>query len=80
MLESAIGSGISIELATLDNFTYPNDLFSSSYFYRQDLTEPETEMNDDCTFTPSTVPGTPYQPVFERIERSALFSKTSVPL
>jgi O-succinylbenzoate synthase len=80
MLESAIGSGISIELATLDNFSYPNDLFSSSFFYRQDLTEPETVLNDDCTFTPSTVPGTPYKPVFERIERSALFSKTSVPL
>jgi hypothetical protein len=26
MLESAIGAGVSIELATLPNFTYPNDL------------------------------------------------------
>ncbi len=68
MLESAIGAGIDIELATLDNFTYPNDLFPSQRFYRQDLTEPEVVLNPDCTFTPSSVPGTPYEPVMERVE------------
>jgi len=68
MLESAIGAGIDIELATLDNFTYPNDLFPSQRFYRQDLTEPQVALNSDCTFTPSSVPGTPYEPVLERIE------------
>jgi O-succinylbenzoate synthase len=69
MLESAIGGSIGIELATLPNFTYPNDLFESQRFYRQDLTEPETHLNPDCTFSPSTVPGTPYEPVMERVEQ-----------
>ncbi|MCC6442587.1 MAG: o-succinylbenzoate synthase [Armatimonadetes bacterium] len=67
MLESGIGSGINIELATLGNFTYPNDLFPTSAFYRQDLTEPAVTLNSDCTFTSSTVPGIPYQPVPGRI-------------
>ena len=79
MLESAIGAGISIELATLDNFTYPNDLFPSSFFYRQDLTEPATMLNTDCTFTPSAVPGTPYKPVMERIQKATVRFKTISP-
>ena len=40
MLESGIGSGVNIELATLGNFTYPGDLFPSERFYVEDLTEP----------------------------------------
>jgi O-succinylbenzoate synthase len=67
MLESGIGAGINIELATLPNFTYPGDLFESRRFYREDLTEPPIEMNDDCTFTPSKVSGTPYRVVPERV-------------
>lgn len=72
MLESAIGAGLSIELAGLDNFTYPADLFPSAFFYRQDLTEPQMVLNPDCTFTLSEVPGTAYRPVPERVEAATL--------
>jgi o-succinylbenzoate synthase len=72
MLESGIGAGLSVELAGLGNFTYPGDLFPSSFFYRQDLTEPELALNEDCTFSLSTVPGTPYRPVPERIEAASV--------
>ena len=72
MLESGVGAGILVELATLDNFTYPADLFPSAFFYRQDLTDPELVLNPDCTFSPSTVSGIPYEPVRERVERVAL--------
>jgi len=68
MLESGIGSGINIELATLPNFTYPADIFPSAFFYRQDLTDPEVVMNPGATFSPSTVPGTPYIPDMHHIE------------
>ena len=40
MLESALGGSICVELATLENFTYPGDLFPSSRFYRRDLSQP----------------------------------------
>ena len=72
MLESGIGAGLNIELAGLSNFTYPADLFPSAFFYRQDLTEPELVLNPDCTFSTSTVPGTPYRPDMERVEAATL--------
>ena len=75
MLESGVGAGVSVELATLNNFTYPGDLFPSSFFYRQDLTDKELVLNNDCTFTPSRVAGTPYKPVLSRVEKAALHSQ-----
>jgi o-succinylbenzoate synthase len=72
MLESGIGGGLSVELAGLGNFVYPADLFPSAFFYRQDLTQPELALNPDCTFTLSTVPGTPYRPVLERVEAATV--------
>jgi O-succinylbenzoate synthase len=72
MLESGIGAGILVELATLENFTYPGDLFPSRFFYVEDLTERELVLNEDCTFTPSRVPGTPYKPVMKRIEAATI--------
>ena len=44
MLESAVGSAICVELATLPNFSYPGDLFPSSRFYERDLAQPEIEL------------------------------------
>ena len=76
MLESGIGAGISVELSTLGNFTYPNDLFPSDFFYREDLTRPELVLNRDCTFTSSAVPGTPYEPVPERVQARAAYRTT----
>ncbi|MBI2951230.1 o-succinylbenzoate synthase, partial [bacterium] len=72
MLESGVGAGLNVELASLGNFTYPADLFPSAFFYRQDLTEPELVLNPDCTFSVSAVPGTPYRPVLERVEAATL--------
>jgi O-succinylbenzoate synthase len=71
MLESGVGAGINIELATLPNFVYPGDLFESQRFYQQDLTDPEIKMNADTTFTPSCVPATQYIPDRERVDRCA---------
>lgn len=68
MLESGVGAGLSIELAGLDNFTYPADLFPSAFFYREDLTDPPLTLNDDCTLSLSTVPGTPYRVCPERLQ------------
>ena len=76
MLESGIGAGILIELACLDGFGYPGDLFPSSRFYVRDLTEPEIVLGDDCTLKPSVVPGTPYKPVVERIDAATHMTKS----
>ena len=54
MLESAAGSSLCVELATLPNFTYPGDLFPSSRFYVQDLADPPLELTPRNTFQPFT--------------------------
>ncbi|MCY2967944.1 MAG: o-succinylbenzoate synthase [Planctomycetota bacterium] len=44
MLESALGAGLCVSLAMLDNFTYPADIFPSSRFYHEDLCERPLEL------------------------------------
>ena len=75
MLESGVGAGTLIEVATLGNFCYPGDLFPSERFYTQDLADPPVVINPDCTFMPSTVPDIPYVPVLSRVKAAARFSK-----
>ena len=62
MLESAIGGGISIELASLRNFKYPSDLFPSKNFYQEDLGSPEIKLCGRGKIDVSKVPGIPYEP------------------
>jgi O-succinylbenzoate synthase len=52
MLESAVGSAICVELATLPNFVYPGDLFPSSRFYTRDLAQPEVKLTERQTMLP----------------------------
>ncbi len=52
MLESALGGAICVEVATLPNFTYPGDLFPSSRFYTDDLSDPPMELTPRKTFQP----------------------------
>ncbi|MEE8047075.1 MAG: enolase C-terminal domain-like protein, partial [Dehalococcoidia bacterium] len=52
MLESAVGSAVCVELATLPNFTYPGDLFPSSRFYTHDLGQPEVVLTPRQTMMP----------------------------
>ena len=56
MLESAVGAAICVELATLDNFTYPGDVSPSSRFYERDLGVPGLRLTERCTFEPFTGP------------------------
>uniref|UniRef100_A0A7C2JXN8 o-succinylbenzoate synthase n=1 Tax=Schlesneria paludicola TaxID=360056 RepID=A0A7C2JXN8_9PLAN len=53
MLESATGASHCLALATLDNFTYPADLFPSSRFYAEDLSDPPLELSRDAEGHPS---------------------------
>jgi len=62
MLESAIGGSICAELATLPNFTYPGDIFPSSYFYTNDIGKPEIVLSGPGEVTTSRVPGIPQAP------------------
>jgi len=59
-----------VELATLGNFVYPNDVGSSSQFIKEDITEPTIEFpGKERVFKPSTVPGLPYLPTPEKLAK-----------
>ena len=62
MLETAIGGAICAELATMPNFTYPGDIFPSSYFYANDLGKPEIVLSGRGEVATSRVPGIPQAP------------------
>jgi O-succinylbenzoate synthase len=69
MLESAIGGAICVELATLPNFTYPADIFPSSYFYHDDVGKPEIVLGGRGKIATSRVPGIAQEPDPELLER-----------
>ncbi|HEX3175715.1 MAG TPA: o-succinylbenzoate synthase [Methylomirabilota bacterium] len=69
MLESAIGEAICAELATLPNFTYPGDIFPSSYFYPVDIGKPEIVLSGRGRVATSRVPGIAQAPDPELLER-----------
>lgn len=67
MLESATGAGICASLATLDNFTYPADLFPSSRFYHEDLADPPIELERTAEGPVIRAPQTLATPVAQRL-------------
>jgi len=70
MLESCLGKGVNLELATLENLIYPNDIGPSSRGIKKDLTEPTLEFpGKEKVFKPSTVPGVPYLPSPEKLAK-----------
>lgn len=72
MLESAIGVGVLIELATLSNFTYPNDVIASERLYKQDVTDPEVTESRVGMIRASKGPYTDYAPNEGRIAEQTI--------
>lgn len=53
MLESATGAAQCVALGMLDNFTYPADIFPSSRFYHEDLSDPPLVLQRDAAGVPT---------------------------
>ena len=69
MLESGIGAGICVALGTLPGFTYPADLFPSTKWYVEDITEHWIELDDDNYVRLGDRVGVGFEPVPERLDR-----------
>jgi O-succinylbenzoate synthase len=72
MLESGVGAGITIELATLSNFKYPADIFPLGVLYSADLARPEIHLSSPGKIKSSQVPGTPFEPDPEMLRRCSV--------
>ncbi|MEO2031462.1 MAG: o-succinylbenzoate synthase [Planctomycetaceae bacterium] len=70
MLESSCGAGFCTALAMLDNNTYPADIFPSSKFYVEDLSDPPIELTRDQFGVPAVqAPHQLPEPVLSRLEK-----------
>jgi O-succinylbenzoate synthase len=68
MLESAVGQGPTLALATLPQIGYPSDIFPSERLYQQDLSEPEVVLSGPSRISAPDTPGHGFRPVPERLK------------
>ena len=68
MLESGIGRGHNVALASLPNFTMPGDLSPSARYWERDIVTPEWTMSKDGLVTVPTGPGIGVGIDLDRIE------------
>lgn len=76
MLESATGACHCIALATLDNFTYPADIFPSARFYVEDLSDPPIALTTTPSGPRCQAPVTLSEPVPARLQKLTKQSAT----
>ena len=72
MLESTVGQGPSIALATLENIRYPSDIFPSARFYDADLGTPDVALSAPGRITAPDRPGHGFAPDPERLAACTL--------
>jgi O-succinylbenzoate synthase len=77
MFESGIGRAHNIALATLDNFSLPGDISSSSRYWERDIIEPEVIVKDGEILV-SHRPGIGYQVNREQLEKITLRKITTI--
>jgi len=70
MLETNIGTGICVALATLPGFTYPSDIAVG--FHKEGITERQVEINESHYAILGETPGTGFEPVPEKLDAVTL--------
>jgi O-succinylbenzoate synthase len=67
MLESTVGQGPSLALATLPGISYPADIFPAGRLYAQDLSEPEIRLSGPGKVAIADCPGHGFTPRPDRL-------------
>ena len=75
MLESSVGAGICLELASMSNMVYPSDLFPSKRFYTQEISDNEVVFSSPAKMKPSDAHGNAFVPNEERLKERTLMHK-----
>jgi len=76
MLESSLGAHQCLALATLANFTYPNDVFPSENYYRPDLSDPPITLSGTSEITAPDAPGCGAAPNPDRLRQACVLRET----
>lgn len=69
MLETGVGRGHLVALATLPGVSFPNDISASDRYYEEDVVEPPWSLNKDGTISVPGRPGIGVDVLVERIEK-----------
>jgi len=69
MLETGIGRGILVSLATLPGVLYPNDISASDRYYDEDIVDEPWTLNPDGTISVRGRPGIGAEPDWNRLRR-----------
>jgi len=69
VLESGIGRGFNLAVASLPGFTLPADMSPARLFYEEDLVEPTFDIRSDGTVAVPDIPGVGFPVSEERIDR-----------
>ncbi|HKK94448.1 MAG TPA: enolase C-terminal domain-like protein, partial [Longimicrobiales bacterium] len=72
MLESGIGRGHNVALATLPGFTLPGDISESRRYWEEDIVEPEWDLSERGHIRPVDAPGIGVRPMVDRIRTEAV--------
>ena len=74
MLESAVGQGPSLALATKGNVGYPSDIFPSSRFFEEDFSNPEISLSGEGKITAPSRPGSGFAPKMNFLKKYSVES------
>lgn len=74
MLDTAVGTGISVEMATMSAMRYPSDIFPPHYYYDEDITEEKIAYSSPGKIMPKNIPGAPYTPDIEILSERTIES------
>ena len=72
MLESAVGQGPSMALATKDNVGYPCDIFPSSRFFEDDFSTPDIILLEKGKITAPSIPGSGFVPKMDYLRKHSV--------
>jgi len=76
MLETGIGRAHNVALSTLENFTLPGDVSSSSRYFERDIIRPPIEVTREGYIELSEIPGLGYQADLNWINEITVRQKT----
>lgn len=72
MLESAVGQGPSLALATKDNVAYPSDIFPSKRFFDEDFSSPEINLLGKGKIAAPARPGSGFAPKLDFLQKHSV--------
>jgi o-succinylbenzoate synthase len=76
MLETGIGRVHNIALSTLANFTLPGDVSASKRYWKEDIIDPEVEVNPNGMIAVSAAPDMGYRIKTDLIEQLTVRKET----